>query len=284
MEFGALQGALTFGLAPQIAGPISSAFASAGVEGASDIGAVIAQGITGGLQSVASGGNFGSGFLAGGFGSLAGPLGLSGGQFDTANLIASAALGGVAAVLGGGKFENGAVTGAFSYAASASYANDNHAPLDQFAGPGALAPAAPGFGEVLIDGLARIGSAIGVGFNALATSLFLSGDTPQDLLIPIYRAVSAEELAGIEATGQYSVPAGQVEGKYFALTIDQAQYYLNSPTMNASAIVTSSITRSTAEQLQLVAPENMPALYATPSTLPMVNGDAAKFGGIQRVR
>jgi hypothetical protein len=71
--------------------------------------------------SAAEGGNFGSGFLAAGFGSLV----PSGGPFSYGNLIESAALGGAGSVLGGGKFANGAVTGAFSYAAGASYANDN---------------------------------------------------------------------------------------------------------------------------------------------------------------
>jgi len=91
----------------------------------SGIAQAAAQGAVGGITSMAEGGNFGSGFLAAGFGSLAGPLGVSGGQFSNGNLIASAALGGVGSVLGGGKFANGAITGAFAYAASASYANDN---------------------------------------------------------------------------------------------------------------------------------------------------------------
>ena len=83
----------------------------------------VGQGAVGGISSVVNGGNFGSGFLAAGIGSLAGPL--VGNKFSPAGLIVSATLGGVASVLGGGKFANGAVTAAFAYAATASYANDS---------------------------------------------------------------------------------------------------------------------------------------------------------------
>lgn len=68
-----------------------------------------------GLLSMAQGGNFTSGFLAGAFGSMAGytaqnmQLGFVGG------LVYSSVVGGTASVLGGGKFANGAVTGAFVY-------------------------------------------------------------------------------------------------------------------------------------------------------------------------
>jgi RHS repeat-associated protein len=108
-EFGALQAGLTFG----VGGALGS------VLGSSIPAEFVAQGITGGLASVAEGGNFGSGFLAGGVGSLAGPLtGGSPGQFSPQGVLESAVLGGASSVLGGGKFANGAITGAFSYAAS----------------------------------------------------------------------------------------------------------------------------------------------------------------------
>src|SRR5712691_6538188 len=67
--------------------------------------------------SAMSGGSCGSGALAAGFGSFAGPL-------VPANLYAgtvvSAIVGGVGSVLGGGKFENGAVTASFGYLFNAS--------------------------------------------------------------------------------------------------------------------------------------------------------------------
>ncbi|HEV2362738.1 MAG TPA: RHS repeat-associated core domain-containing protein, partial [Caulobacteraceae bacterium] len=78
----------------------------------------VAHGLVGGLFTVAEGGNFGSGFLAGGVGSLA-PAPTTG-QELTFDVLAegtaeSAVLGGIGSVLGGGKFESGAVTGAFGY-------------------------------------------------------------------------------------------------------------------------------------------------------------------------
>lgn len=131
---GAAFGALGGGLAAGLGGPLGTTL---GQHVGTTAGNFIAQGLVGGAVSAASGGNFGSGFLAAGFGTLGGSLGLSGGPFSTGNLVASAVLGGAGSVLGGGKFANGAVTGAFSYAAGASYANDdeptNRAPLNQYA-------------------------------------------------------------------------------------------------------------------------------------------------------
>lgn len=113
----AAQGVVTAGITPGIGASLGTALGNA------TVGAVLAQGLTGGLFSVASGGNFGSGFLAGGVGALAGPI-FGGGPFDPGKMIGSAVLGGFASVLGGGKFANGALTGAFAYAA-ASYDEDN---------------------------------------------------------------------------------------------------------------------------------------------------------------
>lgn len=74
----------------------------------------VAHGFVGGIFSVAQGGNFGSGFLAGGVSGLADSP-----TFDTenfeANLVEHAVFGGAGSVLGGGKFANGAETGAFGY-------------------------------------------------------------------------------------------------------------------------------------------------------------------------
>jgi len=76
----------------------------------------IVHGLVGGLVSEIGQGNFASGFLAGGIGSLA-PAPVDGQSLDqTINgTIESGVLGGVGSVLGGGKFENGAITGAFAY-------------------------------------------------------------------------------------------------------------------------------------------------------------------------
>lgn len=123
--FGALGAGLAFGVAPIINSTLSAGITSALGLGTRDLAsaasAFIAQGLTGGVVSVAQGGNFGSGFLAGGVGSLAGQF--SEGQFDAGKLILSAALGAADSALGGGKFTNGAITGAFAYAASADYSD-----------------------------------------------------------------------------------------------------------------------------------------------------------------
>jgi RHS repeat-associated protein len=64
-------------------------------------------------MAVASGSSCGSGALAGGITSAAGPF-LQGLSFQ-ARVITASVLGGLASVAGGGKFMNGAVTGAFGY-------------------------------------------------------------------------------------------------------------------------------------------------------------------------
>ncbi len=115
--FGGLGAAAMAGLAPVLGGDFGNALGGLGIgaETAHTVGQMIASGLIGGTLSAAQGGNFGSGFLAAGVGSLAGSL--SGQNFDPGKMVAAAVLGGAASVLGGGKFANGAITGAFSYAA-----------------------------------------------------------------------------------------------------------------------------------------------------------------------
>ncbi|HWA90304.1 MAG TPA: FG-GAP-like repeat-containing protein [Rhizomicrobium sp.] len=102
--------------------------------------------------------------------------------------------------------------------------------------------------------------------------------------VPLYRAVSAAELADIQTTGQYRPAPGQMEGKLFALTMDQAEYYLHNPRMNAAAIVTSSVSRETFDMLQHETMDRMPAVFAPSYALSAVNADANTFGGIKQVQ
>jgi len=116
---GALFGGISGALFAAVGAPLGRALSAADMLGNPVVGNFIAQGFVGGLNSTIEGGNFGSGFLAGGVGSLAGSW--SGGQFDPGHMLASAIVGGAASVLGGGKFLNGAITAAFAYAATAKY-------------------------------------------------------------------------------------------------------------------------------------------------------------------
>lgn len=82
------------------------------------VGKILAHGAVGGLSSVASGGDFRSGFLAAAFTQSLSPV-INGIDAKTVGVsvprtIAAAIAGGTASVIGGGKFANGAVTGAFS--------------------------------------------------------------------------------------------------------------------------------------------------------------------------
>jgi RHS repeat-associated protein len=76
----------------------------------------IVHGLVGGLVSEIGQGNFASGFLSAGVGSLA-PTPKDGESIETTaeKTVEAAVLGGAGSVLGGGKFQNGAITGAFGY-------------------------------------------------------------------------------------------------------------------------------------------------------------------------
>jgi RHS repeat-associated protein len=121
---GAIAGGITGGnLRSVVTGAISGAvFARLGFAAKAgawtDSQRFVAFGLTGGVSSVAQGGNFQSGFLAAGFSALAQPyIDVVANDNVFVGAAASAVVGGTASVLGGGKFVNGAVTGAFSYAA-----------------------------------------------------------------------------------------------------------------------------------------------------------------------
>src|SRR5581483_3508768 len=119
---GALFGGISGALFAAVGAPLGRALSAADMLGNPLVGNFIAQGFVGGLNSTIEGGNFGSGFLAGGVGSLAGSW--SGGPFDPGHMLASAIAGGAASVLGGGKFLNGAITSAFAYAATVKYGEE----------------------------------------------------------------------------------------------------------------------------------------------------------------
>ena len=74
----------------------------------------IAHGIVGGLDSLATNGQFGSGFLAAGVGSLADSEQSTDGV-TVEGLVTHAIAGGIGSEIGGGSFQNGAITGTFGY-------------------------------------------------------------------------------------------------------------------------------------------------------------------------
>jgi RHS repeat-associated protein len=114
---GTVKGALLGGFQAGLfygAGSLLNAEGISSVFGSHTADTFVAHGLVGGITSVAGGGNFGSGFLAAGVGSLADNPALDTGNFE-ANVVEHAVFGGIGSELGGGKFGNGAVTGAFGY-------------------------------------------------------------------------------------------------------------------------------------------------------------------------
>jgi hypothetical protein len=92
----------------------------------------------------------------------------------------------------------------------------------QVASAGAVAApagnAVPGLLDAIGAGILRI-------LGTLGSVLSLSGDTPQSQTL--YRAVDQQELASIQSTGNYTIPPGGTEGKYFYPTPGQAQNLAN---------------------------------------------------------
>ncbi len=114
---GALVGGLEAGLFYE-AGNFLAAEADAGTSllGSPVLDKFVSHGLVGGIGNLASGGNFGSGFLSAGFSSfIPSPGGGETWNRAVAGAVESAVIGGAASILGGGKFENGAITGAFGY-------------------------------------------------------------------------------------------------------------------------------------------------------------------------
>ncbi|MDZ4380601.1 MAG: hypothetical protein U0942_04595 [Parvibaculum sp.] len=156
---GAIAGGITSGgdmrsiLIGAVSGAAGGALGTAAKAGAWTLDQrVVSFGLTGGVTSVAQGGTFQSGFLAAGFGQLAGPAVeefASAATGETAQIAAgsaaSAVAGGIGSVLGGGKFANGAVTGAFSYAVGRAIGGSQGTSKStgkscQVAGPAVCAP------------------------------------------------------------------------------------------------------------------------------------------------
>ena len=101
--------------------------------------------------------------------------------------------------------------------------------------------------------------------------------------VGLYRAVSANELADIVATGLYRIVPGGVEGKYFVLSLGDARYFRDQVTLDAEAIVQSSVSLGTFNQLDQVILDQRPGVFVNPDTLPTVNADLLQFGGIRRL-
>jgi hypothetical protein len=101
--------------------------------------------------------------------------------------------------------------------------------------------------------------------------------------ILLYRAVSAAELADIVISGGYRPLPGGVEGKYFCLSLIDARYFRDQALLDATAIVCSSVSEMTEALLDHGAFDRRPGVFANLRTLPMVNSDARRFGGIRRL-
>ncbi|MGE4169618.1 MAG: RHS repeat domain-containing protein [Candidatus Margulisiibacteriota bacterium] len=97
---GALSGALSFGVGEMM---------GHATEG---LGKTLAHGVSGGLQSMTSGGSFGSGFVGGAIGNLAAEASNGAGMLEQAGIAGIA--GGVTSMAAGGSFANGFQSGAYN--------------------------------------------------------------------------------------------------------------------------------------------------------------------------
>ncbi len=137
-------------------------------------------------------------------------------------------------------------------------------------------------GAWVIDAIAGTGMGLWI---AKQLGLFSATKTRrQEEKIDLYRAVSNLEFAQIRATGAYRIIPGGVEGKYFSLSLKDAQYFLNEGALGATSIVRSSVSMRTFKQLEVMPLDQRMSVFVTPETLPLVNADARRFGGIQVIK
>jgi hypothetical protein len=107
-------------------------------------------------------------------------------------------------------------------------------------------------------------------------------------IYPLYRAVSPEELASIQALGgQFSFAPGQMEVKQFATNLVDAQYYRDQvigklADVSNYSVVETAVSGRTWQQLEKMPLDFRPAVVVNPVTMPAVNSDAKKFG-VQKV-
>jgi hypothetical protein len=95
--------------------------------------------------------------------------------------------------------------------------------------------------------------------------------------------VSAADLADIGGSGEYRLVPGGVEGKYFCLSLDDARYFRDQALLDAMAIVCSSVLETTEALLDRGVFDQRPGVFADLLTLPIVNADARRFGGIRQL-
>ena len=103
------------------------------------------------------------------------------------------------------------------------------------------------------------------------------------LVVGLYRAVSTAELADIVVTGRYRLLPGGVEDKYFCLSLSDARYFRDQVILAATAIVHSFVLRATFDLLEQGVFDQRPGMFVNLITLPMVNSDVLRFGGIRRL-
>ncbi len=154
---GAIIGLASYFMASGVGDVISNVNQGTGSKLLKAIKGVIGHGTTQGIISVAQGGRFESGFLAGAVGSVSGKLGKFGGKKGI-QLTVAMALGGTASVLGGGKFSNGAVSAAFVVMFN-DWRHDGNIPNDQSDEkevPTKVDPTQTGAGDKLIELMERI--------------------------------------------------------------------------------------------------------------------------------
>jgi hypothetical protein len=105
---------------------------------------------------------------------------------------------------------------------------------------------------------------------------------PVGSTVRLYRAVSRRELADILAIRRYRIAPGMVEGKYFALTIEDARFFRDE-LADAMAIVGSMIRAQTRAILEHIDVDGCGVVFASQIALVAVNSDADRFRGIAKL-
>lgn len=110
--------------------------------------------------------------------------------------------------------------------------------------------------------------------------LALSGDTPD--FVDLYRVVSPAELADIQATGQFRIPVGGVEGKYFAFSLQDARYFRDEVIARIDqsqlSVVHTAVSMQTLRLFEQGVMDSKPTVFVPLGSIPALNMDARRYG------
>jgi len=100
--------------------------------------------------------------------------------------------------------------------------------------------------------------------------------------VDLYRVVSPAELADIQATGQFRIPVGGVEGKYFVYSLQDARYFrdevISCIDESLLSVIHTIVSMQTLRLFEQAIMDSKPTVFVPVSSIPSLNMDARRYG------